>query len=65
MSEANILIIEDDADIRECIRILLQNENYEITEAACGRDGLNLLRADTDLIILDIMMPGMSGLKAC
>lgn len=65
MSEANILIIEDDEDIRECIRILLNNENYQITEASNGWEGLELLRDDTDLIILDIMMPGISGLKTC
>jgi len=63
--QANILIIEDDEDIREAIRILLNNENYQITEAATGLEGLRLLKEDTDLVILDIMMPGISGLKTC
>ena len=65
MSNGNILIIEYDEDIREGIRILLESENYYITEAADGFEGLKLLKNDTDLIILDIMMPGISGLKTC
>lgn len=65
MNHANILIIEDDEDIREGIRILLESENYHITEAADGFEGLRLLSDDTDLVILDIMMPGISGLKTC
>lgn len=65
MSNADILIIEDDEDIREGIRILLEGEDYRITEAADGWEGLKLLTDDTDLVILDIMMPGISGLKTC
>lgn len=65
MGNANILIIEDDEDIREGIRILLESEDYQITEAADGWEGLQLLSDDTDLVILDIMMPGISGLKTC
>lgn len=65
MKNANILIIEDDEDIREGIRILLESEDYGITEAADGFEGLRLLSDDTDLVILDIMMPGISGLKTC
>jgi DNA-binding response OmpR family regulator len=62
---ANILIIEDDADIREGVRILLESENYTVQEADCGRAGLDILNDEVDLVILDIMMPGMSGLKTC
>lgn len=65
MSGTNILIVEDDADIREGIRILLESEAYDVTEAENGVQGLELLREDTDLVILDIMMPGISGLKTC
>lgn len=65
MSNANILVIEDDEDIREGIRILLKSEDYHITEAADGWEGLRLLAEDTDLVILDIMMPGISGIKTC
>lgn len=65
INHANILIIEDDADIREGVRILLESENYQVQEAEDGRKGLSLLTKKTDLVILDIMMPGMSGLRTC
>ena len=60
-----ILMIEDDEDIREGVRILLEGEGYEVLEAKNGREGLQLLAKGPDLVILDIMMPGMSGLKTC
>lgn len=60
-----ILIIEDDADIREGVRILLEGEGYSVMEAENGRKGLELLSEEPDLVILDVMMPGMSGLKTC
>lgn len=62
---ANIMIVEDDADIREGVRILLESENYAVTEAEDGLQGLKLLSDQTDLVILDVMMPGISGLKTC
>lgn len=62
---ANILIVEDDADIREGVRILLESEDYTVEEAENGSQGLLLLSDDTDLVILDVMMPGISGLKTC
>lgn len=65
MDQANILIVEDDADIREGVRILLESENYQVREAESGRRGLELLNEQIDLVILDIMMPGMSGLRTC
>ena len=58
-------MIEDDEDIREGVRILLEGEGYEVLEAKNGREGLQLLAEGPDLVILDIMMPGMSGLKTC
>ena len=65
MMRGSILVIEDNEDIREAVRILLENESYAITEAENGAEGLKLLTGDTDLVILDIMMPGMSGLRTC
>lgn len=65
MKKESVLIIEDDADIREGVRILLESESYEVTEAESGKKGLELLDDKTDLVILDIMMPGMSGLRTC
>lgn len=65
MSKERVLIVEDDADIREGVRILLESENYFVLEAENGREGLKLLDESIDLVILDIMMPGMSGLRTC
>lgn len=59
-----ILIIEDDKDIREGVRILLEEE-FEVEEAADGIEGLEKMSSKIDLVILDIMMPGVSGLKIC
>ena len=65
MKKEQVLLIEDDADIREGVRILLESENYCVEEAENGKSGLELLSDETDLVILDIMMPGMSGLRTC
>lgn len=65
MRKEQVLIIEDDVDIREGVRILLESENYAVQEAENGRKGLELLCEDIDLVILDVMMPGMSGLRTC
>ena len=60
-----IMIVEDDPDIRDGVRILLSGEGYRILEAENGARALSLLSPDIDLVILDIMMPGMSGLRVC
>ena len=61
----HILIVEDDEAIREGVRILLEGEGYTVQEAEDGFQCLKKLSAETDLIILDIMMPGISGIKTC
>ena len=60
-----IMIVEDDPDIRDGVRILLSGEGYRILEAENGLRALSLLTPEVDLVILDIMMPGMSGLRVC
>ena len=65
MNKERVLIVEDDADIREGIRILLESENYKVIEAENGRKGLELLDENIDLVILDIMMPGIDGYEVC
>lgn len=65
MDEIKILLIEDDDDIREGVRILLESEGFLVEEAANGEAGLRKLSEDTSLVVLDIMMPGMSGLRVC
>jgi CheY-like chemotaxis protein len=65
MSQGNILIVEDDRDIREGVRILLESEGYHVDEAENGTEGLKKLNIATDLVILDIMMPGISKDVQC
>lgn len=65
MEKTRILLIEDDEDIREGIRILLNNEYYDVVEAQNGEKGLQMLDETVDLVILDVMMPGISGIETC
>jgi CheY-like chemotaxis protein len=60
-----VLVIEDDTDIRESVRLLLDMEEFPVLEATDGAAGLDvLLRSATPLIVLvDYMMPGMNGLQ--
>lgn len=65
MAAQTILIAEDDPDIRDGVRILLAGEGYHILEAENGTRALEIFNPEVDLVILDIMMPGMSGLRVC
>ena len=65
MEAQTILIVEDDPDIRDGVRILLAGEGYHILEAENGPAALRIFSEAVDLVILDIMMPGMSGLRVC
>ena len=61
-----ILIIEDDTDIREIIKLRLNKEGYKIVEAEDGETGINLAELyKPELIILDIMLPGIDGYEVC
>ena len=61
----NILIVDDEPDIRAILRYNLEKEGFVITEAIDGDDALNKLTKDLDLAILDIMMPGKDGYDLC
>lgn len=64
--KTQILIIEDEEDIRELIRYNLTRENYAVTEAESGEKGLTLAaQKKPDLILLDLMLPGKDGLQVC
>lgn len=66
MDTPRILIVDDNPEIREIIRILLEGEGFCIEEAGDGRQALSLTRKmNFDLIILDIMMPGINGYQTC
>jgi CheY-like chemotaxis protein len=59
-----ILVIDDNAAIRELLRLVLEEEGYEVVEAADGAEGLQLYQAaPADLVITDLQMPGMNGLE--
>lgn len=66
MTAQTILIVEDEADIRELLAFNLRREDYATLEADDGRKGLELARAKRpDLILLDVMLPGMDGFTVC
>ena len=64
--QQKILIVDDDADIREVLNIQLTNEGYTVFESANGMEAVEAVahNSDIDLVILDVMMPGMSGVEA-
>lgn len=57
-----IMTVEDNKDTREVIKLILEKEGYKVTEASSGKECIEKLKKETpDLILMDIMMPGMSG----
>lgn len=63
---AKILIVEDEAKIARFLELELKHEGYEVVLAGDGRTGLEkALNDNVDLIVLDIMLPGLSGIEVC
>lgn len=61
-----ILIIDDDANIRDVVRIALTQAGFQTQEAGDGREGLAaVMRIKPDLVVLDIGLPEMDGLEVC
>ena len=60
-----ILVVEDDETIRNSIRIMLRIEGYEVDTAVDGKDGVERFDDSYNLVVMDIMMPRMSGIDAC
>jgi len=58
-----VLVVDDDADVRDVLRVALTDTGYDVRTASNGRDALHLLRstAATCMIVLDLMLPGMTA----
>ncbi|MDO5520582.1 MAG: response regulator transcription factor [bacterium] len=66
MPKEKVLIIEDNIDLSNGIRDFLAVEGYEVSQAFSGTEGQELVAGiDPDLVILDIMLPGMDGINVC
>jgi two-component system alkaline phosphatase synthesis response regulator PhoP len=64
--KAKILVIEDDEDIRELISFNLRKEGYQVLDSESGEEGLDMVSTEKpDLIVLDLMLPGVDGLDVC
>lgn len=63
---STILIVDDDPNIRELVRVFLRDDGFEVAEAADGVEALAKLEAlRADMVILDVMMPNMDGWELC
>ncbi|MGA7702115.1 MAG: response regulator [Thermoguttaceae bacterium] len=66
MVRQSVLVVEDEEDIRELVSYNLLKEGYQVAGVASGEDALSAVEAKTpDLILLDIMLPGLDGLRVC
>lgn len=66
MAHESILAVEDDEDILELLKYNLAKEGYRVTAVTTGEEGLRLAHSTTpDLILLDLMLPGVDGLEVC
>jgi DNA-binding response OmpR family regulator len=63
---ATVLVVEDDARIRVALRLALEEEGHQVEEAESGEDALDVThRVTPDVVLVDIVLPGMSGLDLC
>lgn len=66
MAKRTILLVDDDPDIREFISFNLDKEGFKVETAKNGAEGVELCKKHKpDLVLLDVMMPGMDGIEAC
>jgi two-component system alkaline phosphatase synthesis response regulator PhoP len=64
--EARILVVDDEPAIRELVRFTLEREGFHVIGAGDGWEALNVARAEhPDLVVLDLMLPGLSGEEVC
>jgi len=66
MADATILVVDDEPQIRRVLRATLSDNGYDVVLAKDGQEAIEMvMRGHPDLILLDVNMPGMSGLEAC
>lgn len=65
MQKSRILVVDDEIEILEIVKVLLESEGFEIVQATSGKEALQKLNSLIDLVILDVMMPEMPGYKVC
>ena len=66
MKNNKILVVDDEKDIRDLLEIYLRNDGYDVIKASCGAEALDIVSNEkVDLVILDIMMPGIDGMEVC
>ncbi|MBN1424132.1 response regulator [Candidatus Fermentibacteria bacterium] len=66
MPRKTVLVVEDEEDIRHIVRYNLEKEGYHVVAVAAAEDGLRRVRTEPpDVVILDLMLPGMDGLEFC
>ena len=64
-TEKTILVVDDDREVREVVLAVLEGAGYRVIEADTGEEAITIARRERpDLIIMDMMMPGMNGLDA-
>lgn len=63
---ARVLVVDDDNAVRSVLQLILRRAGYDVTLAGNGLEALEVMRSGgTDLVLLDIEMPGMNGLEFC
>ena len=65
-TETTILVVDDEKEIADLVEIYLVSDGYQVVKANDAEEGLRLLNEyEVQLVLLDIMMPGMDGLEMC
>ena len=66
MAETQILVVDDEQEIADLVEIYLVSDGYRVFKASNAQEGLDILeKEDIQMVLLDIMMPGMSGMEMC
>jgi DNA-binding response OmpR family regulator len=66
MIKPKVLFIEDEEDVRNAVRFILEGEGYDFYGASNGPEGIaKITKFDIDLLLLDVMMPGIDGFEVC